>query len=548
MPFDPVYPESRTLEVELNGPGGGWTAITDVDESSGVVIKRGLAGSSQRDRVSTTGTMSFVLNNSENNSGGLLGYYSPRNANCRSGWKLGIAVRYSVTYVGIPEKEFVGTISSILPIPGRYGERKVQVQCVDWMEEAAKAKIRGLQVMIDARSNEVFERILVSGVERQPPGYAIQIGGDQYPYALDNAFEGDVTAMSEFQRLAQSELGRIYTRRDGYIVFESRHKRPNLQVSQLVLTDEDTDDVEQNRDRSSIVNHSEVTAHPRRVDTAATSILFVLANIPSIPRNTPLNVNGLFRDPDARATRVGGMEMVQPVATTDYTFNSLADGTGTNLTNQLTVTAEYSANGADITITNNGPEDGFLTKLQCRGKGIYDYETVIARSDSQASKDEYGVNDFSLDMPYQHDLNTAQDAADFIVQQSKDILTQVSGVAFFANREDRLMKAALRLDVSDRIELTETVIGSAPFIPVGEDVQEISATKFFINGIELHIGENGIIRCVWTLEPADPFNYWILERDGFTELGETTRLAYGSFVAGWVLDSSVLGTETRVNQ
>jgi hypothetical protein len=526
-----------------------WLEIPDVQLTPAISISRGNDGTSQKDRVAETGTMSFALDNSEDNSAGLLGLYSsPNNVNVLEGWEVGIDVRCIVAYAGVDEPVFYGTIEDIVPGSGKFRERKVSVSCVDWMDEAATAKVRGLQVQLNKRSDEVFT-VLINSVPRQPGGgYIAQIGGDIYPYALDNAFEGEVNVMSEFQRLVQSELGRVYVRRDGVAVFESRHKRPNLFTLSLTMTDEDIDELDTGRGRSDIINHAEVQAHPRRVDAAATSVLFTLASKPRIERNTPLTLNVLFRDPDARATRVGGTNLVQPVATTDYMFNTLESGAGTDVTSQLTVVGTFSANGGEVVVTNNGPSDGYLTKLQCRGRGIYDYETILAKADSAASKEKYGERSFPLDMPYQNDLNVAKDAAEFVVQQSKALLTQVKGVSFFANREDRLLLAALQLDVSAKIHLDETVVGNEPFTPVGEDVQEVTVVEFFINSVQMEIGERGVIKCQWALEPADPFNYWILERDGFTELGQTTRLAYGSFIAGWVLNDSVLGTGTRVNQ
>jgi hypothetical protein len=238
--------------------------------------------------------------------------------------------------------------------------------------------------------------------------------------------------------------------------------------------------------------------------------------------------------------------MVTPVATTDYTFNTSEDGTGTDLTTSLAVVATYYANSVKFSVTNNGSSDGYLTKLQSRGKGIYAYEALVAKGESQDSKDLYGEVGLKYDMPYQDDIRVAKDAADFIVQQSKALYTQVRAVNFITNREDRLMMAMLEQDISSKIKVEETIIGTSAFTPPGE-TETVTPTSFFINAVRLQIYERGIIRCRWTLEPADPFNYWILEKTGYTELGETTRLAYGSFVPGWILDTSELGTDTIVN-
>ncbi len=523
-----------------------WSRLEDV-QLAPIAIERGIQGTSYRDRIAATGTLEFQLNNAVDNSGGLLGYYSPNNVNARPGWRIGIRVRCLITYLEQIQPIFYGTIESITPSSGKFGARKVFVTCVDWMDEAARVKVKGIPIQLDKRSDEVFTTLVEAMVNQPPEGKIAQIGGDEYPFALDNAFGEKVAVMTEFQHLAQSEQGFIWNRRDGVQIYEGRHKRPNIFTTSITLTDEDQASVGANRGRTSIVNRAEIQAFPRRVDAAATSILFQFASTPKIERQTELVIQALFRDPEARATRVGGLEMVQPAITTDYLFNSQADGAGTNLTGQLTVSAEYFGNSAIVTVFNGGPEDGFLTKLQFRGKGVYAYESALATADNQPSKDRFGETVLALNMPYQDDLRIAKDGAEFAVNLAKDILTQVDTVTFWANREPRLMSAALQRDISDKIKVEETVIGTAPFVPVGE-TQPVTPTSFFIQGVRLEIFERGIIRCTWNIVPADPFTYWILERDGFTELDETTRLGYGAFVAGWVLDDSQLGTGTRINE
>lgn len=537
-----VFPEKIIIKADL---GAGFVELPDVLRGYAITSNRGIPGTSARDRLASTGGLNFTLDNSEENSAGLLGRYSINHTNTLAGWHPGIAIQAYVKYLGIEEPFFTGKLVDVVPMSGKYRNRTVQAVCVDWMEEMATAKARGIPVQLNKRSDEVFTT-LINAVAKQPVAKQIGIGGDTYPYSLDNALDEEVSVMSESQRLLDSEQGYGFVKRDGTLVFQGRHRRTNLFTVSETLTDADLYNVDPSRGVDEIYNKALVQAHPRRVDAAATTVLFVLASKPRIERNVTQKFNVLYRDPLARATRAGGMEMVQPVSATDYTFNTKEDGTGTDITAQLTVSAVYGGNSGEVTVVNNGPGDGYLTKLQCRGKGIYDYETTIAVASSTGSKNKYGERTFSLDMPYQHDPLVAQDAAAFIVAQSKYLLTQVKAVTFIANREDRLMKAALRIDIGERVRVQETVIGTAQ-VQVVDEPQPVNATEFFVNAVNLNITGDGIIFCTWILVPADPFNYWILDRTGFTELDYTTRLGYGSFVAGWVLDESTLGDNTRVN-
>jgi hypothetical protein len=546
MAFDPVFPEEVRIEVKLGG-SGSWWYIADVLLNPAISITRGNDGTSQKDRVAQTGSMSFSVNNAEDNSLQRLGLYSPNNINTLGGWRIGIPVRCVVRYNSVDEVVFIGKIESISPDSGKYQERRVQVQCIDWMDEAARSKIRGLPIQLDQRSSDVFRLIAEAVVEQPPGGYTVDPGADVFPYALDNALEGEVNAMSEFQKIAQSELGRVYVDRNGVLNFESRQFRPNRSDIFLVMTDDDIAKLETGRGREEVINHVEVKVHPRRIDPLPTTVLYSQSNAQKIERNTTKEVRIQLRDPEERATRVGGLDMQQPQPGTDYTFNTSQDGTGADVTSQLVVTVEYSANGGILSVLNNGPSDGFLTKMECRGRGVYDYEPQVVTGDSQTSKDRYGETPFTLDMPYQSEPAVARDAADFVINQSRELLTQIRAVRFFANREDRLMRAALEGDISSKIELAETMVGDQVIVPVESapgETELVTIDKFFVNSVQLSIGERGIIQCVWVLEPADPYTYWILEDSVLGVLGSTTRLAYGSFLLGWKLDSSVLGQNT----
>jgi len=532
-----VYPSDVVIEADL---GAGFVELADV-LASPIDISRGIQGSGQRDRVASTGTMTFQLDNSANNSAGLLGLYSPHNSNVLAGWELGVEVRCVVTYDGSDLTVFRGTVAAISPVAGQYGSRRVHVACVDWMDEAAQARLSGIAVQIEKRSDQVLAT-MVAAVDKQPFATDIGAGGDLYAYSLDNAPGERINLMSEFQRLMQTELGYLFVLRDGTLKFQSRFRRPSITTLSETLTGADIRSIETSRGREEIINKVQVQIHPRRVDTAAV-VLFTLGSAPELLRSTSIELRAPYRDPLARATRAGGIDMVTPVVTTDYTGNTLADGSGVDISGQLSVSASFGGNEGTVTVTNNGPHDGFLTKLQLRGKGVYAYESVIGTNESAASIAKYGEREMALDMPYQGDIEIANEAARYLVGQSKTVLTPVTGVAFSANYVGRLMDAALEIDIGERVRVTETVIGTAEIIPVGES-EGVEALDFFVQSVNLSIEAGRYINCSWGLAPADPYNYWILEVAGYTELNETTRLGYGLFVTGWILGESALDSTT----
>ena len=498
---------------------------SDILAADSIQFHYGMNSNSQRDRVASTGVLSFSLVNSEANSAGLAGYYSPEHANARAGFDFGIETRVKITYGGTDYYKFRGVIDEIVPTPGKAG-RVARITCVDWMDEAARTKLSGLAVQLDQRADQVFSTIL-AGVLRQPAATSIDTTTDVFPVALDNTRDEGASVLSEFQKLASSELGYIFVKGDttqgGTLVFEGRGVRGADLTNDVTFGDSTLWGVSAGRRRDDITNLVKVTLRPRRIDTSATT---VLASIISATNPLFLARNAVYpsfiiayRDPSQPAVRAGGTEMVSPVATTDYQFNAASDGTGTDLTSQLTVTATFGGNSVVVDVLNNGPQDGYLTKLQVRGKGVYSYEPVTIIAEDEVSQAKYGENVFQFEMPYQGNLEVGLEAASYLLARGKNPLTQVDQMQFLANDSNALMTQALTREISDRIGLAETTTGI--------DYDD-SPRGFFINGVSFVIHER-MIRCAWTLIPTDHEAYWILEDATFGVLNSTTRLAFGIF-------------------
>jgi hypothetical protein len=226
--------------------------------------------------------------------------------------------------------------------------------------------------------------------------------------------------------------------------------------------------------------------------------------------------------------------MVQPVAAVDYTMNSDPDG-GADLTANFTVFAEYSATSVRFHITNHGAVAGYVTKLQCRGNGIYRYPTVIEREVDPIVADrlfepilgvgdhppvgdrrKYGQRVLKIDMPFQTNVNVGQSIAQYLANILSQPLARVSAVTFLANRSPALMLAALDREPGDRISVTERVSG-------------LAGQEFIINGVRLEMQPTSgpvLIWCTWYLEPADSTKYWFLGTPGASELGVSTVLGF----------------------
>jgi hypothetical protein len=201
--------------------GAGWVDISN-DVVSPVKAEWGIRAITPTDRVAEPGVMSFDLNNSSSNAGGLAGYYSPDNPDHCPGFQLGTPTRLVLIHEVWGEAvKWLGKVEHITPSVD-VASPTVAVDCADWMEEAALAPLSGLAVRTNIQSDFLF-RDLVDAVPAAPPG-GVNVklpGSDRYPYALDQAQDERGTVIGQLQKLAQSEFGLIYVDA-GVATFEGR--------------------------------------------------------------------------------------------------------------------------------------------------------------------------------------------------------------------------------------------------------------------------------------------------------------------------------------
>jgi hypothetical protein len=218
-----------------------------------------------------------------------------------------------------------------------------------------------------------------------------------------------------------------------------------------------------------------------------------------------------YGDPANGNKRCGGTAMVTPVATTDYTGNTAANGSGTDKTAQLTVVAAFGAAGVSWTITNTDAGTVYLTKLQCRGKGVYDFQSVRLEAVDTASVTAYGESLAAVDMPYQDDLAVGAAFADYLLTLYESPVSRAQSVTLLA--ADTASEAVLlAVDVGARIEVVEPVTAVAG--------------QFFVQSLSYRQRPGELLRVTYGLAPALVGTYWLLE-DAASELDTNTILGFG---------------------
>lgn len=415
--------------------------------------------------------------------------------------------------------QFIGTVTDIRPTSGKYGSHETHVAAVDYMDQLARKRLSSLAMLVDTEDDVVFDNIIAE-MPVQPRALEIQDGFDTIDFAFDNMNDERAVPVAELQKLAQSTFSLVYLKSDGTLVYETRRQRGLINLTPVAtITDADLphgDPLSVNDRQENTINRAVAIIHPRRKDVSEV-VLYRLQAPMRIEPNVDTNIRGLYTDPDQRAKRVGGVDMVTPVAQTDYKLNAKEDGTGTDLTAKVTMGVDFTANSALFTVNHDHDSAGFLTLLQARGLGIYDQERTALEyenSESIALIGEYAV---SLDMPYQSDPAFALELAQWTIQLASQGFKQTNQILLALNQlsESRARLFASR-EISDRLRVEEPVTASA--------------AEFYINAVEFRHDSNGLVLIAFLPIVADVTQFWNLEVVGASELGQNTRLGFGLVV------------------
>ncbi len=499
--------------------GSAW-----VDISAYVVgdIKgnNGLGGWRPENRVAVLGTLNITINN-KGKQFSPMGGDALRGLATLTGWNKGAKIRVRGIYYSLNEEIWTGRIASIDSDDLNWGNEQVRVMAVDYMQVPVNYPMKGATIALNKRIDEAMTTLLTR-LSVQPEATSFDTGVFTFPAVFDNV-QRKTMALSEFTKLANSELGYIYVKQDGTLRVENflaRHgwralDQVAVNTGEYILAEDNsfilaedgtkilTDDssLEDAAIHSDMENHnillsedgllnaSIIRAHPVITDTSL-KVLYKLGTPAYVNPKVPYEFSAHYTDPSG-LSQVSGTNMQTPVATTDYLANTAADGSGTNKTADIVVTATYYGDTVYYSIVNNASEGVYITFLQARGYGIYYGNSIESNKENTNSQSAYGYFPFQFDMKYQKDTYLADMYGESVINEYRVPKSRITKMNYLANLNKNHLASFLLLTIGALI--------------LGVEDRSGISNHYYITDRAFTIKQGGIIHVEYGVKQNDSY-------------------------------------------
>jgi len=296
-------------------------------------------------------------------------------------------VKYSVIY---------GIIENIVPSYYK-NERTVKIYCVDTSSYLAQSSAR-VPVQTDIAPEDAMDLVLdyVNWPARW--GRTLGVTADVIPYYWSNSKK---QALTDLQEISEANLGYFFIDNSGRAKFVARTDSSASVVDfdqSTILRDIGNDTLYDN-----YRNVLRIKVHPRSVS----SLVAVYETLGKKPYLEAGATEEIWGDYAYNSILCPAINLVTPVATTDYLANTAEDGSGTNKTANISVTFTNFGDTCKLVVTNNDAGPVYITMLKVRGYALYEQNS----SDITYPLDVSTVTnqkELTLDLVKMQDVNVAR--------------------------------------------------------------------------------------------------------------------------------------------
>ena len=294
---------------------------------------------------------------------------------------------------------FAGRIESIEPTGG-VSNPQVVITAYDGLKQLQDTQI-STNLQTSVRTGTAINYIL-STAAQWPAIWntLLDSGADIIPYW----WEDGISAYDAIDRLVQAEFGGYAVLADGTFRFMARGLAPDS-VATLDQADM-LKDIQIPMPYNVVRNCVKIAFHPRILQ--ATAALWTLQDKPYIEGSGSLEIWGRY---SYNNRPVAGTGMIAPVATTDYTANTAQNGSGTNVTASITVTATPFAETVKNVIANGTSAGAYITLLKNRGQAVDSPDASFVLVDTSGTNLK---RIFVIDTPWMQSATKAKQYADYL--------------------------------------------------------------------------------------------------------------------------------------
>ena len=521
---DPVW----KVLVDLNGDGDFSDASEDIT-SAVVSVDWQLGFIDALDVISRDETCKLVVDNSDQR-------FSPDSVSALAGLKPGTHLRITVSHDAISDQQMFNTrILSIDTDPDSFGSRMTTIKTEGYMKRAGREEV-SIPVQLGKRCDEIVETLLsFSTVQPQVvPGYwqlgvsgkselgqtttlgqitggsilTAQQGSRIFAFAGDNWVSG-VTLRRALTDIVGREYGKLWITREGSLKLVNRYNF----IEDYVVDETITEDMIVGMPYSfgsKLINTVTARSQPRTVGSSPET-LATIDNSIEIPAGMSKEVSLVLKT-TSEGARISGQDFIVPIPATDYTVNTESNGTGIDVTTE--VSCELISAGASqvkLRFINSYNQIVYVQPGSgIRGTKITRWSEIISKITNEDSVYLYHRAEYSF--PYiQDNERDARGMAEYISDSLGEPIGIVQGINLNPRQSDALTQIVLNNPIGNRIALSEaqTNVGGEWFI-IGEKHSLTDGTyKWSMSYI---------------LMSADVNRYWLLGVSGYGELGETTWL------------------------
>lgn len=470
-------------------------------------------------------------------------------------FKKGALVRLRYTYWDGADYQtatrFIGTLSQVMPDSGElFGKRTATLIVEDptlRLQDAEYVPPLLTNVTTDTAIKRVFDDAAI--VYPYPHRYwmlgvvgASELGSTTtlfdhditdfttgisvLPYTGDNADEGrGVSALSFIRDVVAAEMGgRFYwDAPTGKYKFLSRQQYSSARAT-IDLDSYIVQEPAPEYHYADDLRNQVTISYELKSLKPASQILYSAGNVPfSLSAGQARQFTVRYQDPLEPTARVGGTDMITPVATTDYLANTLANGTGSNLTAFVLLTVEFRANSAIINLINSSNVTMYITLLQLRGTPLVSYGKETIYNQQNDSVFAYGEFPYSMNLPLVESAMAVEDYALLIVNRFGNPISRHERVTIVLSALpfQSLSQAILLIKVGDTVTYYDPLLQLANYVD-----GEYREPAYMVVGEEGRITGRHKWESTFILEPAVRNVFWLLGVAGRSELDSTTLLAF----------------------